>query len=95
MITEAAGRAVGADPDGAAAIRAAVGTHGDGRPMGVLGDAELLRVIGNFPLTTLTAFPGLGISHDLVRTLAGTGGTRPSASGTVRGRTGDRDGGGR
>jgi beta-glucosidase len=84
-----------ADPDGAAAIRAAVGTHGDGRPMGVLGDAELLRVIGNFPLTTLTAFPGLGISHDLVRTLAGTGGTRPSASGTVRGRTGDRDGGGR
>ena len=24
-------------------------------------------MIGNFPLGTLAAFPGLGISHDLVR----------------------------
>ncbi|RFU20904.1 glycoside hydrolase family 3 C-terminal domain-containing protein [Geodermatophilus marinus] len=55
------------DPDGEAALRAAVGTDGDGRPKGILGDVALLRVIGNFPLATLAAFPGLGITHDLVR----------------------------
>ncbi|SDO33171.1 glycoside hydrolase family 3 C-terminal domain-containing protein [Geodermatophilus sp. DSM 45219] len=60
-----------ADPDGAAAIRAAAGTGDDGRPTGVLGDPELLEVIGNFPLTTLAAFPGLGITHELVRSLTG------------------------
>jgi beta-glucosidase len=59
------------DPRGAAAIRAAIGVDGDGRPRGILGDRELLRIIGNFPLATLAAFPGLGISHDLVRTLGG------------------------
>jgi beta-glucosidase len=62
-----------ADPDGAAAVRAAVGVDEDGHPRGILGDAELLRVIGNFPLATLAAFPGLGIDHDLVRALTGEG----------------------
>ena len=62
-----------ADPEGAAAIRAAAGTGDDGRPTGVLADAELLGVIGNFPLTTLAAFPGLGITHELVRSLTDPG----------------------
>jgi beta-glucosidase len=58
-----------ASPDGAAAIRAAVGVDEDGRPRAILGNAELLEVISNFPLATFAAFPGLGISHELVRTL--------------------------
>jgi beta-glucosidase len=58
-----------ADPEGGKALRAEVGVGADGRPAGVLGDDELLRVIGGFPLSTLAAFPGGGISHDLVRRL--------------------------
>lgn len=46
-----------ADPDGGPALRAAAGP-------GVLGDEELLRVIGNFPLGRLAAFPGMGITHE-------------------------------
>ena len=59
-----------ADPDGGPALRAAVGTGPDGRPRGILGSPELMTIIGNFPLSTLAAFPGLGITHDIVRTLA-------------------------
>ncbi len=58
-----------ADPSGSALLHEAVGTDEEGRPEGVLGDEELLPVIGNFPISTLTAFPGLGFSHDLVRAL--------------------------
>jgi beta-glucosidase len=58
-----------ADADGAAAIRAAVGVDADGHPGGILGNAELLEMIGNFSLDRLPAFPGFGITHDLVRTL--------------------------
>jgi beta-glucosidase len=58
-----------ADPDGGKALRAEVGVGADGRAAGVLGDDELLTVIGDFPLSTLAAFPDSGISHELVRRL--------------------------
>ena len=55
-----------ADPTGSALLREAVGTDDHGRPKGILGDPELLPVIGNFPISTLAAFPGLGITSELV-----------------------------
>jgi beta-glucosidase len=58
-----------ADPTGAALLHKAVGTDDHGRPKGILGNEELLPVIGNFPISTLAAFPGLGITHQLVHTL--------------------------
>ena len=58
-----------ADPDGAAALRAVAGTDENGRPNGILGNQELMKVIGNFPVSTLAAFPGLGIGHDALREL--------------------------
>ncbi|WP_296370767.1 MULTISPECIES: glycoside hydrolase family 3 C-terminal domain-containing protein [unclassified Pseudonocardia] len=58
-----------ADPEGAAALVAAVGTGPDGRPLGVLGNAEMLPVIGNFPLAVLAAFTGLGIDADALAKL--------------------------
>ena len=58
-----------ADPTGAALLRKAVGTDDDGRPGGILGNEELMPVIGNFPISTLAAFPGLGLTHDLVHSL--------------------------
>ncbi len=58
-----------ADPEGGAALRAAVGTGDDGRPPGILGGEELLRVIGGFPLDRLTAFPGTGITREVVERL--------------------------
>jgi beta-glucosidase len=58
-----------ADPSGSALLHKAVGTDDQGRPKGILGSGELLPVIGNFPISPLAAFPGLGLSHDLVRTL--------------------------
>jgi beta-glucosidase len=51
-----------ADPDAGPALRAAAGP-------GVLGDAEMLRVIGNFPLGRIAAFPGMGITHETLRVL--------------------------
>ena len=62
-----------ADPEGGPTLRAAVGTRPDGRPVGILGDEELIRVIGNFPLSTLAAFPGLGITHETVTALTAWG----------------------
>jgi beta-glucosidase len=58
-----------ADPTGAALLQEAVGTDDQGRPKGILGNEELLPVIGNFPIHTLAAFPGLGFTHDLVHDL--------------------------
>jgi beta-glucosidase len=52
-----------ADPLGRAALEKAVGTRPDARPAGILGDAELQTVIGNFPLRRLLAFTGMGIDH--------------------------------
>jgi beta-glucosidase len=58
-----------ADPTGSALLHKAVGTDETGRPTGILGNDELMRVIGNFPISTLAAFPGLGLSHSVVHTL--------------------------
>ena len=58
-----------ADPGGAAAVRAAFGTDESGRPRGILGDEETLKVIGSFPLSTLAAFPGVGIDAAAVHSL--------------------------
>jgi beta-glucosidase len=58
-----------ADPDGAAALHAAVGTDAQGRPHGILGDEGLQRLIGNFPISSLATFPGMGITHEAVRRL--------------------------
>jgi beta-glucosidase len=58
-----------ADPTGSALLHKAVGTDETGRPKGILGNEELMTVIGNFPISTLAAFPGLGLSHAVVHTL--------------------------
>jgi beta-glucosidase len=58
-----------ADPTGSALLHKAVGTDERGRPNGILGNDELMRVIGNFPISTLAAFPGLGLGHAVVHTL--------------------------
>ena len=58
-----------ADPRGAEALRAAVGTDDTGRPRGIVGNPELATVIGNFPLARLATFPGLGITQDVLRAL--------------------------
>jgi beta-glucosidase len=57
------------DPVGGRALRHALGTGPDGRPAGILGNEELLAIIGNMPLGTLAAFPGLGVTGELVETL--------------------------
>ncbi|WP_218602366.1 glycoside hydrolase family 3 N-terminal domain-containing protein [Pseudonocardia abyssalis] len=51
-----------ADPDRGPELRAAAGP-------GILQDDELLRVIGNFPLGRLAAFPGIGISWETLTRL--------------------------
>ncbi|GAA3236746.1 glycoside hydrolase family 3 C-terminal domain-containing protein [Pseudonocardia petroleophila] len=51
-----------ADPDRGPELRAAAGP-------GILQDEELLRVIGNFPLGRLAAFPGIGISRETLTRL--------------------------
>ena len=58
-----------ADPTGSALLRTAVGNDATGRPKGILGNEELLVVIGNFPISTLAAFPGLGLGHAVVQAL--------------------------
>jgi beta-glucosidase len=60
-----------AHPGGSSLLREAVGVDEHGRPRGILGDEELIRVIGNFPISTLAAFPGLGIDHAMVDYLLG------------------------
>jgi beta-glucosidase len=58
-----------ADPDGHALLVKEVGTDETGKPNGIVGDEELIRVIGNFPITRLAAFSGMGITHATVRSL--------------------------
>ena len=60
-----------ADPNGRAALEKAVGTDDNGHPAGIVGDAELKVVIGNFPLRTLLAFPGLGIDRETYEAVTG------------------------
>ena len=65
-----------ADPAGKELVVSAVGTDSDGRPAGILGDAELMRVIGNFPLRALSAFPGMGIDRSLLERIGRRSGRR-------------------
>ena len=58
-----------ADPTGSALLHKAIGTDATGRPNGILGNEELMVVIGNFPISTLAAFPGLGLTHTVVHAL--------------------------
>jgi beta-glucosidase len=55
-----------ADPAGAALLLEAVGTDEKRRPRGILGDDELRAVVGNFPITALTAFPASGLDPGTV-----------------------------
>ena len=55
-----------ADPAGERALRAAIGTDADGNPAGILGNAEMQRMLGNFPVSTLAAFADFGLSHEIV-----------------------------
>ena len=55
-----------ADPAGAALLREVVGTDESGRPRGILGDDELRGVVGNFPISALTAFPASGLERATV-----------------------------
>jgi beta-glucosidase len=63
-----------ADPAGSTMLLEAVGTDETGQPRGILGNQELLAIIGNFPISTLAAFLGFGfdqhIVHDLVQRAA-------------------------
>jgi beta-glucosidase len=56
-----------ADPDGHALLVKEVGTDETGKPKGIAGDEELIKVIGNFPLNRFPAFSGMGITHEVVR----------------------------
>ncbi|MDX6222065.1 MAG: beta-glucosidase [Frankiales bacterium] len=57
-----------ADPVGGDRLRKLVGHDENGRPKGILGEEELIRMIGNFPISSLASF-GLGITQDMVREL--------------------------
>jgi beta-glucosidase len=58
-----------ADPTGSALLHESVGIDETGRPKGILGNEELMIVIGDFPISTLAAFPSLGLSHSVVHAL--------------------------
>jgi beta-glucosidase len=60
-----------ADPAGGPALRAAMGTGPDGRPGGILGSDELVRMLRDLPLSTLAVF-GAGITHEQVKNLIAT-----------------------
>jgi beta-glucosidase len=58
-----------ADPDGSVAVCNAFGTDETGKPRGIIGDEELLKVIGNFPMSSLAAFPGIGLDNPTLNAL--------------------------
>jgi beta-glucosidase len=55
-----------ADPWGREALLAVVGTDESGRPAGILGDDAMLRIVGNFPVSSLASFPGMGFDHQTI-----------------------------
>ena len=55
-----------ADPRGRDALVAVVGMDAGGHPRGIVGNAELIRVVGNFPLRKLAVFPWTGLTHEVV-----------------------------
>ena len=48
------------DPTTGPELLRMVGVTEDGAPVGILGDEELIKVLGNFPLRTLTRSPDSG-----------------------------------
>jgi beta-glucosidase len=52
-----------ADPAGSALVLDVVGTDESGRLRGMLADDDVRRVVGNFPMSSLAAFPGFGFDH--------------------------------
>jgi beta-glucosidase len=56
-----------ADPVGASVLLKEVGLDTTGKPNGIAGDEELIKIIGNFPLNRFPAFSGMGITHEVVR----------------------------
>ncbi|ADB32371.1 glycoside hydrolase family 3 domain protein [Kribbella flavida DSM 17836] len=61
-------------PAGGPALRAAVGVDAHGNAQGILAAPELLKMIGNFPISSIAGFPGLGLDQqslaDLLATVA-------------------------
>ena len=51
------------DPAGVEALRRELGTRPDGRLNGMLGDEEVVKVIGSFPMRSLAGFPNISIDH--------------------------------
>ncbi len=64
-----------ADPEAGPRLIEAVGTDEAGQPVGILGNPVLISIIGNFPISTLSVFGGLGITEDVLREIVD-----PSAS---------------
>jgi beta-glucosidase len=52
-----------ADPGGRAVLAETVGTDQDGRFTGILGDAQMLTIIGNFPMQALAGFGNVPIDR--------------------------------
>ena len=55
-----------ADPAGSRLLHELVGADEAGRARGILGDDELIAVVGNFPISALTSFPGSGLDQATV-----------------------------
>jgi beta-glucosidase len=69
-----------ADPSGAEALRGVLGTTDDGRLAGALGNPELRRVVGNFPMSTLAGFANVDLDRDDLQELVARVGGEPSGT---------------
>jgi beta-glucosidase len=67
-----------ADPSGADALRGVLGTTDDGRLAGALGNPELRRVVGNFPMSALAGFANVDLDRDDLQELVARVGDEPS-----------------
>lgn len=56
-------------PAGATALRELIGVDAEGNPQGILASPDLLKMIGNFPISSIASFPGLGLTPDSVSRL--------------------------
>ncbi len=58
-----------ADPAGFAALEEVLGSDGDGRLNGVLGDPDFVSLVGNFPISVLAGFGNVDFDHDTLDVL--------------------------
>ncbi|MGC4941577.1 glycoside hydrolase family 3 C-terminal domain-containing protein [Kribbella sp. DT2] len=60
-----------AHPVGAAALLELIGVDADGNAQGILADPDpdLLKLIGNFPISSIASFPGLGLTPERLQQL--------------------------